>query len=58
MDSEEIDLKYLKIKLDNRLKECFQSKDLALAEQFLEQAIKVFDDHKYYQYLKIGRAHV
>ena len=53
MDSEEIDLKYLKIKLDNRLKECFQSKDLALAEQFLEQAIKVFDDHKYYQYLTI-----
>ncbi len=53
MNSEEIDLKHLKIKLDERLKEYLQSKNLPLLEQLLEQAIKVFDDHKYFQYLTI-----
>jgi len=53
MESEEINIKHLKIKLENRLKECFEKKNLHFAEQLLEQAIKVFEDHKYYQYLAI-----
>lgn len=53
MESDEINLDFLKQKLDNKLQEYFKSKNLQLAEQILEQAIKVFDDHKYYQYLTI-----
>lgn len=50
---EEINLEYLKQKLDQKLNEYFKSKNIQMAEQILEQAIKVFDDHKYYQYLTI-----
>lgn len=53
MESDEINLDFLKQKLDNKLQEYFKSKNLQFAEQVLEQAIKVFDDHKYYQYLTI-----
>lgn len=53
MESDEINLDILKQKLDDRLQEYFKAKNLKLAEQTLEQAIKVFDDHKYYQYLSI-----
>lgn len=53
MESDEINLKQLKQKLDNKLQEYFKTKNLQLAEQVLEQAIKVFDEHKYYQYLSI-----
>ena len=50
---EEINLEDLKQKLDKTLNEYFKSKNIQMAEQVLEQAIKVFDDHKYYQYLTI-----
>ena len=49
----EINLDTLKQKLDNKLKEYFKIKNFQLAEQTLEQAIKVFDEHKYYQLLAI-----
>ncbi len=53
MESDEINLKHLKIKLESRLQECVEKKNLNFAEQLLEQAIKVFDDHKYFQYLTL-----
>ena len=53
MNSEQIDLEETKKKLDIKLNELFKSKNFIDAEQILEQAIKVFNDHKYHQFLLI-----
>ena len=49
----EINLEETKKNLDNKLTELLKYKNFIIADTILEQAVKVFDEHKYHQLLTI-----
>jgi|694.fasta_scaffold09442_16 tetratricopeptide (TPR) repeat protein len=49
----EINLEETKKNLDDKLKELLKYKNFIIADTILEQAVKVFDEHKYHQLLTI-----